>query len=191
MDPLSASANVLGLSAAARRVTLVLVTAVKGIKDAPRQVQAVLTEVTEITLILSQMQSFLNGETAVTKTGASLVLVEQVIVVLSGCVIMFSELESVLDDLKTECHLDAIDGMRWARNDSIITGTIQRLQNRKASMNLMLTILSLESAIETDCTINTRRSEALDSVDRLSSLVERLLDGHWPLQLLKPPKIPN
>ncbi|KAL2052943.1 hypothetical protein ABVK25_006884 [Lepraria finkii] len=47
MDPLSASANVLGLFAAARRVTLVLVTAVKGIKDAPRQVQAVLTEVTE------------------------------------------------------------------------------------------------------------------------------------------------
>lgn len=121
MDPLSASASVLGLFAAARRVTLVLVTAVKGIKDAPRQVQAVLTEVTEITLILSQMQSFLNGETAVTKTGVLLVLVEQVIVVLSGCVITFSELESVLDDLKTECHLDAIDRMRWARNDSIIT----------------------------------------------------------------------
>ena len=94
------------------------------------------------------MQSFLNGETAVTKTGASLVLVEQVIVVLSGCVIMFSELESVLDDLKTECHLDAIDRMRWARNDSIITGNIQRLQNHKASMNLMLTILSWSALTE-------------------------------------------
>ena len=141
MDPLSVSVSVLGLLAAAHKVTSVLVTAIKGIKDAPKQVQAVLTEVNEITLIPSQMQSFLNWDTAITKTGASLVLVEQVIVVLSGCVITFSELESVLDDLKTEGHLNTIDCMRWARKDSTITGIIQRLQIHKASMNLMLTIL--------------------------------------------------
>ena len=108
--------------------------------------KTVLIEVNEITLILSQMQSFLNGDTAITKTGASLVLVEQVIVVLSGCVISFSELESVLDDLKTEGHLDTIDRMRWARKDSTITGIIQRLQ--KASMNPMLTILSWSALTE-------------------------------------------
>ena len=63
MDPLSVLASVLGLLAAAHKVTSVLVTAIKGIEDASKQVQAVLTEVNEITLILSQMQSFLNGDT--------------------------------------------------------------------------------------------------------------------------------
>ena len=142
MDPLSISAAVVGLLTAAAQVSAILITATRNVRNAPKHAQIILTEVNEITIILHQVQSFLNGATAVNRSGASLILVEQVIVVLAGCVMTFSELETVLNSLKTEGSLDTIDRMKWVRKDSTITAIIQRLQNHKISMNLMLTILA-------------------------------------------------
>lgn len=109
MDPLSISAGVVGLLTAAAQVTSTLIRFTKDIRDAPMQAQIVLNEVTEITIILHQVQLFLNGSKAINRNGASSILIEQVIVVLAGCVMTFSEPETVLNSLKTDGPLDTID----------------------------------------------------------------------------------
>lgn len=119
------------------QVTSILIRVTKEVRDAPMQAQVVLNEVNEITIILDQVQSFLNGNRAINRDGASIILIEQVIVVLAGCGITFSELETVLNSLKTDGPLDTIDRIKWVRQDSTIAGFVQRLQNHKISMNVI------------------------------------------------------
>lgn len=73
--------------------------------------------------------------------GASMVLVDHVVVVLSGCVMTFSELEELLGTLNVDGDLDVIDCVKWARKESKIAAIVGRLQNHKASLTSILTIL--------------------------------------------------
>lgn len=164
MDPLSVAASVVGLLSAAAKISSALVTFTKNAKAAPKQAQSVLIEVNDISGILHYVQSFLIGQVAASKSRASMLLVEQVLVTLTGCVITFSELEEILTDLKTDGSMYTLDRIKWARKESKIAGIISRLQNHKTSLNLMLSILESKS-----------RAEAERSVDRLCDLVEEVL----------------
>ena len=62
-------------------------------------------------------------------------------IILSGCVLTFSELEKILDEMKVE-DMVMVDCMKWARKEIAIIGPIQRLQNHKASLSLILNVLN-------------------------------------------------
>lgn len=181
MDPLSVSASVAGLLTAAAQISSLLIKFANSAKGAPKQAQSVLIEVKDISGILHHVQLFLLGQMAASRSRASMLLVEQLLVTLTGCVITFSELEDILTDLKTEGAMHTLDRINWARKESKIAGIISRLQNHKSSLNLMLTILEWfgHPASFAQCSLlmihSKSRAEAERSVDRLCELVEEVL----------------
>ena len=140
-DPLSIAAGVIGVVTAAAQITLLLTNFTKSIIAAPQQARVVLAEVSDISVILSQLQSYLLGLDSPNSSRTSLLKVEKVVTIVSGCVLTFSELERLLDELKTE-DLDVLDSLKWTRKESAIVCLIQRLQNHKASLSLILNILN-------------------------------------------------
>ena len=178
-DPLSVAAGVAGVVVAAGQISSLLIKFTKSTIAAPQQAKIVLTEVSDIGGILSHLQSLILGLDLPDRSRASLLKVDKVITVISGCVLTFSELEKLLDELKKD-NLDILDRLKWARKESALAGLIQRLQNHKISLSLVLDILNGFALI---CLIllsagalMLRRhtiTEAKESVDRLHALVEK------------------
>ncbi|CAF9943492.1 MAG: hypothetical protein ALECFALPRED_000492 [Alectoria fallacina] len=160
-DPLSIAAGIVGVVTAVAQISALLSKFTKSTVAAPRQAQEVLAEVSDVGEILSDLQSFLLGLDLPDRSRTSLLKVEKVVTIVSGCVLTLSELEKLLDELKTE-DLDVLDCLKWARKEQAISGLIQRLQNHKASLSLVLNILNGHTI-----------TEAKDSVDRLHALVEQ------------------
>ncbi|KAI4162786.1 MAG: hypothetical protein LQ342_003503 [Letrouitia transgressa] len=140
-DPLSIAAGVVGILTAATQISTVLIKFIRANKEAPQQARNIITELNETNLILSSLQAFLLGSKSANESMTSLLKVENVVTVVSGCVLTFSELEKLVDDLKVE-DPDVLDRMKWARKETIITGLIQRLQNHKASLSLILNVIN-------------------------------------------------
>ena len=178
-DPLSIAAGVVGVVTAAAQISLLLTKFTKSTIAAPQQARVVLAEVSDISVILSQLQSFLLGLESPNISRTSLLKVEKVVTIVTGCVLTFSELEKLLDELKTEA-LDVLDCLKWARKESTIVGLIQRLQNHKASLSLILSILNgfvlHYQVLSSTGVLNSARhtiTESKVSVDRLHKLVEQ------------------
>ena len=140
-DPLSITAGIFGIITATAHISLLLTKFTKSVIAAPQQAHVVLTEVSDIGQILSQLQSFILEPSLADRSRTSLLKVEKVVTVVSGCVLTFSELEKLLDSLRRE-DLDALDRLKWAKKQSAIDGLIQRLQNHKASLSLVFNILN-------------------------------------------------
>ena len=140
-DPLSIAAGVVGVVTAAAQISSILIKFTKSTIKAPQQAQIVLAEVNDIEGILSQLQSYLLGMESPDRSRATLLKLDTVVTVVSGCVLTFSELEKLLDELKKE-NLDVLDCLKWARKEVEIAILVQRLQNHKASLALMLNILN-------------------------------------------------
>ena len=140
-DPLSMAAGIAGIVAAVAQVTRLLTRFIKSTIAAPQQAQVVLAEVSDIGEILSQLQSFLLGLKSPKRSRASLLKIDKIITIVSGCVLTFSELEKLLDEMKTG-DLDVLDRLKWVSKESVVVDLIQRLQNHKASLSLVLNILN-------------------------------------------------
>ena len=141
MDPLSVSASIIGILGAAAKVSSVLISFVQSTKAAPKLAQTVLSEVNGLSAILTHLQTYLLGAASPSKSRASLILVEQVIVTLTECVTTFSELEDALGTSKNDAEMSALNRVRWAMKESNISDIQGRLQSNKASLNLMLNIM--------------------------------------------------
>ena len=176
-DPLSVAAGVVGVITAAAQISSLLIKFTRSTITAPQQAKVVLTEVSDIGVILLQLQPFLLGQDLPDRSRTSLLKVEKVVTIVSGCVLTFSELEKLLDELKTE-NMDILNRLNWVRKESAITSLIQRLQSHKTSLSLVLGILNgfvLICRLYFACMLIFRRhtiAEAKDSVDRLHALVE-------------------
>ena len=143
MDPISVSASILGLLGAAAKISEVLTGFVKGVKDAPGLAQRVFTEVEDLTLCFQGLQEFVNSERSSTRSRQAMITIDRLLVMLTHCVLTFSELETVLDCVKP--RRNSIFGnskLRWVAKEHTISQLLQRLQCSKASLNLMLTTLN-------------------------------------------------
>ena len=142
MDPLSISASIVGLLTASAQVSALLTSLVASAKDAPSSAQAVLMEVNDIGLCLKQLQGFLLGTQEASRSRRSLIMIEQVIIVLTDCVSAFSKLEQILEMLKTDPPVRVLDKVKWALKERVIGTLLLRLQASKMSLGLMLTTLT-------------------------------------------------
>lgn len=140
-DPLSVAAGVIGIVTAAAQISSLLIKFTAKVKDAPRQASIVLTEVSDTSAILAQLQPFLLGLETPDQSRACLLQVESVIVILTGCVATFSELQQVLDSLEID-EMQPWDRLRWSRRESAIAALLTNLQTHKASLSLMLNVLT-------------------------------------------------
>ena len=138
MDPLSVSASIAELLTAAASVTSML----KTVAGASKVAENVLAEVTDIRVCLRQLQSFIDGTAVASQSRKSLIMAEDLIVVLTRCVMIFSDLESLLSKLKAEQPKSPLDKIKWALKESSITKILSQLQSSKASLNLLLSVFS-------------------------------------------------
>ncbi|MCJ1250843.1 hypothetical protein MMC30_008071 [Trapelia coarctata] len=143
MDPLSVSAGIVGILTAAAAITNFIGGLLNSANGAPQSIRHVLTEVTGISTCLSELQAFLLGTREVPRSRSTMLMVEQIIVTLTGCVTAFSDLEKTLEPLKTSQPLRILDRIRWGlREEKSIGRILARLQVTKTSLNLMLTTLT-------------------------------------------------
>ncbi len=142
MDPLSISASIFGIITCGVQVSRWLKIFIDGVNDAPSSARRVLTELTGIHACMHQLQGFLLGDEEAAKNRRSLIMMDQVVVVFTDCVLAFSELEQTLASLQTGEHMRVIDKLKWSSKETTILRILARLQSSKTSLNLMLTILT-------------------------------------------------
>ncbi|KAF5254451.1 hypothetical protein FANTH_709 [Fusarium anthophilum] len=141
MDPLSVSASVVGLLGAGAKITSCLWTFATNARDAPQLARHLVFEVADITAALGSLQAYVCGQAQAPGERGALILLEHVLTTLTGCVTTFSDLQSLMDQLNLSPDMRTIDKMKWARQESNIAAIVQRLQNHKSSLTLMLTVL--------------------------------------------------
>jgi hypothetical protein len=138
---LSVSASVAGLLGAGAKITSILSTVVSNARDAPKLAQNLLLEMAGITAALGSLQSYVCGRSQASAERGALILLEHVLTTLTGCVTTYSDLQPIIDDLNTSPDMGTFDKLKWARQESSIAVIVQRLQNHKSSLTLMLTVL--------------------------------------------------
>ena len=142
MDPLSIAASIFGLCAAAVQINSLLKNFIDSSKNAPTSARHVSAEVTGIYACLNQVEAFLSGRQESPSSRKSLVMIEQVIIIFTDCVSLFSELEQSLDSIKTGGPMRVIDRVKWASKEKGILKLLARLQTSRTSLNMMLSILT-------------------------------------------------
>ncbi|KAG8526033.1 uncharacterized protein KY384_000795 [Bacidia gigantensis] len=170
MDPLSVAASVVGLLTAAGKVSALLSKFVGGSVGAPVLAKTILQEVTDISACLAQLQTFLTGTRIGSRSRTALILVEQVVVTLTDCVLTFSELEDILGSLKVGDPRVIINRLLWVKRESALRALTQRLHSSKTSLNLMLSTLTCESV-----------DQATSAVEHLTELVQQVLRDNQDL----------
>ena len=140
-DPLSMAAGVVGLTQAAFQIVKTLTKIAVSAKNAPEQIAIALKEVTETSTILLQLQDFLFCLERANEDGASRVQIDHVVVILSGCIATYSDLEAFLDGIDLE-NLTVLDRLMWTKSERKVTDIVGRLQTHKASLSLLLIILN-------------------------------------------------
>lgn len=142
MDPLSIAASVVGLVTAGREMSLLL----QQLIDAPSTAKTVSQEIDDFVIILAQLQPFVLGSVFANPDRTQMLDVEHIQVTLFGCVVTFSELSTVVNELCPSGR-----GLRgrfqWAWAGSTLAQLVQRLQSHKNSLTLILTILTWYAVI--------------------------------------------
>jgi len=126
-DLISIKMAVVGLLQASSQMSTLLSIFINAVRDAPKQAKLVLTEVDETRAVLSHLQTFLLRMETVDLFRRTLVQIDEMVAILSGCVATFSELEATLDILLSR-RTDFWDNLKWTRNESKIAGLIERIQ---------------------------------------------------------------
>ena len=140
-DPLSVAAGVVGIITAAAHISSMLTKFTKNIKDAPEQAHVILTDVTDTSRILSHLQVFVLDTGSVSQSRTCLLQIESVVAIVTGCVATFSELQRLLESIRTD-EMTVLDRLKWTRDESSIRALGTRLQTHKASLSLMLGVLN-------------------------------------------------
>lgn len=141
MDPLSVSASVVGLLGAGASITSTLFALVSSIRDAPQLAQSLLREMADISAALGSLQIYIRGRAEASAERGALILLEHVLTTLTGCVTTYSDLQRVMDGLNVNPSMGMFDRLKWSREEQKLSLILQRLQNHKSSLTLMLTIL--------------------------------------------------
>ena len=112
------------------------------VKAAPRFIQSVLNEISDVSMCLNQLQGFLSGTQAASKSQQHLITVDQLLAILANCVLIFSELEEAVDCFKTSGPIHPAKVLIWSRKEQAVSSLLTHLQSSKISLNLMLTTLT-------------------------------------------------
>jgi hypothetical protein len=137
MDPLNVTSSITGIIAAATQVSNLL----GQIIDAPASITAVLTEVDHIRIIFLALQKFLDKATRLSGGRAALIQLEDVVVVLTQTVLVFSELELLVSPISNGKKTSYLVRFTWARIQDGVMRLVNQLQRHKTSLTLLLQII--------------------------------------------------
>lgn len=142
MDPISIAASFVGLLGAAASVSSFLIVLIDTAKGTPKLAKSVLLEVNAISVCLTQLQDFLSESRAHLRSQRRHVLVEQMVITLTACMMTFADLEKIASSMQENRPLLGSIRIRWALKEKTISRLLVQLQSSKASLNLMLAILT-------------------------------------------------
>lgn len=141
MDPLSIAASIAGLSVATAQIVSTVRLIWTSVSDAPKCVQEVSAEVTGIRACLGQLQSFLGGLETIHHSRAALLMVDQVVVSLTECVLVASELQTILDKVRVE-SISIVSRVSIGWHEQEIKDVLTRLRASRSTLHLMVAILT-------------------------------------------------
>lgn len=113
MDPLSVTMAIVGLLKAAQGISSGLGGLISTARDFPKELTHIKLSVDSIRAVLSQLQLMLLGRVKVDHRRTSLILIEQIVITLSGCVSTFSDVDIFVESLNSDQGLGLMDRARW------------------------------------------------------------------------------
>ena len=192
MNPITISIAITGVLATATSVSHTLNLFLKRTKKVPDYVRDLLPEIETISTYLTEFQQFLTESTNdISNSRLALLLV----VLLTDCVINFSDLEKLVDSLGLEeKELSLLDRVKWNRRGSAIERLLSKLRADKDSLRLMLKTLTWHISLTLLLSLpfltvknSTSTDEAQTSTQRLNTRVLTLLQENNELSTrLKP-----
>ncbi|KAK5734230.1 GTPase activating protein (GAP) for Rho1p [Elasticomyces elasticus] len=171
-EPITVVASVAGLISSASTMIPILYNVGTSIRDAPQLTKEVAGELANITVVLQQLFAYISGKARASIERLNLITVEHITATLTDCVVTYSDLDAVLKSLRVDSGMRAWDRGMWYIKKGRVGEIVQKLQNHKASLGLMLNILQCATL-----------SEAETSMDRLCDTVNELLRTNQDLSL--------
>ncbi|KAH7064140.1 hypothetical protein BKA63DRAFT_179339 [Paraphoma chrysanthemicola] len=146
---LEASAAIIGILAAAGQVAKALEPVLSAFVHAPEHAHTILTEVKHTRTILSGLQSLFNDFVTSPRRRKELIRIDALVAALTDGVLLFSELEALIDQLgQVEPKATIRIRTLWARHKSELDALVSRLLSFKISINLILSILQCDSDLD-------------------------------------------
>lgn len=145
MEPLSISMAVIGLLKTAHEVSSTIGKIVSSKKNGCKEIRNVKSTVDTLRSVLLQLQLLLLNHAKIDDRRASMILVEEVVVTLSACVMTFSDLDRCVEGLASDERLGILDSVRWASKAEELKGYMQSLESHKLSLTLMVNILTCQT----------------------------------------------
>ncbi|PMD40475.1 hypothetical protein L207DRAFT_565925 [Hyaloscypha variabilis F] len=173
MDPLDVATSLVGLLGSAGKVAALLLAVRKGISEAPQMMDQMISQVGELQISLSAVQSFLLGISSASRGRISMIRVEQLVAILTEAVLTFSELEALVTSIvQDKGRLPIMSRLLSLWKEDVVTSIMLRMERHKSSLSLMLNIAQCESDMEAE-----------QSRETLQSLVEQLLKSNHDISL--------
>ena len=119
----------------------ILSTIVLDIKDAPRTLPWVLSEIKATNSAITVLQDLILNITSTSMSRRALIGLDSLLVTLSEAVLTFGELDILIAPFANLSEVSWRSRVRWVLNERTITSAIKQLQGHKTSMLLMLNIL--------------------------------------------------
>ena len=144
MDPLSVAASIVGILAAAGKISELLHCVVSSAKVAPQVITALAFEVDDVRAAVSSLQGLLMHHLiSAPSRRTKLIQLDRLIITLTEMVLTFSELEAAVSPMVVpEGEKSPLKTrLRWTRIESDCSKKVEKLQRHKASVSLMLNIL--------------------------------------------------
>ena len=146
MDPLSVIASVTGLLAVIAKVSTTVNGIAKKMGNAPDSIHSLVNEISDLSVCLVQLQPFVRGTRSPARSRAAAISVEQVVAIITSCVLNMSKLEEIVDALQSMQPLTVRDklavGASWAKRETEINNLMLRIRASGRSLNLILTIFN-------------------------------------------------
>ncbi|KAH9227967.1 hypothetical protein K456DRAFT_888649 [Colletotrichum gloeosporioides 23] len=144
-DPLSIASSIVGILAAAGKITDVLGPYISAVRETPRIAVSVHSEVVGSRIILSALHGLLQTLSAASRSRTLLVPIDDLIAVFTNGVLIFSELESSIMPICLDGADRIIGRMHWTRASGKLSDLLSRLQAFKQTTLLLLNILQCDS----------------------------------------------
>lgn len=143
MDPLSVTASIVGILAAAGKLSELLHTTICNAREAPKVVTTLGSEINDIRAALLSLQGLITYLSSSAPRRTALIQLDQLVVTLTESVLTFSELEAIITPLAVpnEELFPLRARLKWTRVERNCSKMVEKLQRHKASISLMLNIL--------------------------------------------------
>ncbi|CCX33885.1 hypothetical protein FPQ18DRAFT_402832 [Pyronema domesticum] len=128
MEPISAMSSVVGIIGIAGQLTSYLSNFITTANRASALAQHAFSEITNLSMMFSQLQGFLANQQP--SQSRAMITVDELVVILTGCSVIFLELEKELRGPSNSKEMGVWEAVKWAMKES----TLKRYSTNLASI---------------------------------------------------------